>query len=331
VLYVPVLKCKQGEKDALFALRDEIKENICPMLEITPEIIEKDNFNGTQEFWNQRHFFDVSAEYSADLNDDKFFHLLNKCDRELVVPTIRLSDNEEKVTKLIAESTNGVALRLFLEEILDDDFEENFIELQKSLAMSETDLIISVQYVDPNKVNETSFVVKGAINLITNIEEFRNIIFSSNSFPNTLDVEKHKLNLIPRNESKIFEKVKPEFSKKGIEVIYSDYGINHWSYFKFIPGMQPSFNIRYTNEDVYIIYKGDTVKKGGLNIDKVIKGCKLLVESPYFTGKDYSWGDNEIFEKAISESNKPGSLTTWRAISTNHHITFMVNLLSNRS
>lgn len=331
MLYVPVLKCKQGEKDALYTLTDEIKESIRPLLEITPDIIDKNNFSGTQDFWNAKHYFDVSPEISSELDDDKYFSLLYKCNNEFVIPTIRLTDNEEKVSKLASESANGVALRLFIEEILDDDFEENFNESMTLLEPSKTDLIISIQYVDSSKVNEVSFVTKAAINLISNIEKFRNVIFSSNSFPKALEVEKKKITLIPRNETKVFEKVKSEFLKKGINIIYSDYGINHWSYFEFIIGMQPSFNIRYTTKDLYVIYKGDTVKKGGLNIERVIDGCKLLIESSYFIGKEFSWADNEIFEKAIGESSKPGSLTTWRAIGTNHHLTFMVDLLSNQS
>lgn len=331
MLYVPVLKYKQGEKDALYTLTDEIKENIRPMLEITPDIIDKQNFSGTEDFWNAKHYIAISPEISGDLDDDKFFSMLSKFKKEFVIPTITLTDAVEKTSKLTSESSNGVALRLFIEEILDDDFEERYTEMLNLLDLSNTDLIISVQFVDSTKVNETSFVIRGAINLISHLNKFRNVIFSSNSFPGALEVEKKKLTLIPRNETKVFEKVKTEFLKKDVEIIYSDYAINHWSYFKFIPGMQPSFNIRYTTNDVYVIYKGDTVKKGGLNIEKVIEGCKLLVESPYFCGKTYSWGDNEIFDKSIGESAGPGSLTTWRAIGTNHHITFMVNLLSSQS
>lgn len=86
-----------------------------------------------------------------------------------------------------------------------------------------------------------------------------------------------------------------------------------------------------STEELYVIYKGDTNKKGGLKIDKVQAGCNILVSSPYYFGKDYSWGDNEINEKASGESTKSGNLTTWRAIGTNHHITFIVNLLSSQS
>ncbi|WP_342045957.1 beta family protein [Bacillus sp. OTU530] len=333
MLYVPILKCKQGEKDALYSLKDSVKDEIVPLLEITPDVVAKGNFNGVEDFWKDRPFIlDISPEYRQELSDEEYYKLIGKCNKEQAIPVIKLADNEERITRLIAEYANGVALRLYLHEILDDDFELNYDEFSTKLDLRNTDLIIDVQHVESSKINEASFLIRGALNLIEGIGgEYRNVIFSSNSFPETLQVEKYELSAIPRVETNLFEKVKPYFSKKKVNLIYSDYSINHWSFFEFVRGMQPSFNIRYTAEDFYIVYKGDTVKKGGLKIEKVQEGCNLLVSSIYFKGKDYSWGDNEIHEKATGETTRPGGLTTWRAIGTNHHITFIVDLLSSQS
>lgn len=179
-------------------------------------------------------------------------------------------------------------------------------------------------------VNKISHLTKTVSNLDIDITLFRNIIFSSNSFPQTLSVEKHNLSLLPRVESKLFNKVKEFFDNNGVKLVYSDYAINHWSFLEYIPGMPISFNIRYSIDDAYVIYKGDAIKKGGLNINKVAEASSLLVNSAYFLGKDYSWGDAEIYKRAVGEIKKPGNTTTWRAIGTNHHITFMVNHLSNQ-
>ncbi|UZH06363.1 beta family protein [Heyndrickxia coagulans] len=332
MLYVPILKCKQGEKDALYTLRDSVKDQVVPLLEITPDVGGKGNFNGVEDFWKDRPFFlDVSPEYRQELSDEEYYKLIEKCTKQQTIPVIKLADSEKKITKLISEYPKGVALRLYIHEILDDDFELIYDEFSAKLDLPNTDLIIDAQHVESSKINEASFLIKGALNLIEGIGEYRNVIFSSNSFPETLQVDKHELSVIPRIETNLFEKVKPHFSKKKVNLIYSDYAINHWSFFEFIPGMQPSFNIRYTTEDFYVVYKGDTVKKGGLKIEKVKEGCIILVTSPYFKGQGYSWGDKEIHEKATGETTRPGSLTTWRAIGTNHHVTFIVNLLSNQA
>jgi len=332
MLYVPIMKCKQGEKDALYMLRDEIKDQIVPLIEVTPDVISKNNFSGANDFWESRPFiFDVSPEYYEELTDEEYFTLLSKCDRQLVTPVVKIADSEEKLSRIGSESVNGAALRLYLEEILDDEFEVTYQEFTKKVDVTQIDLIIDVQQVEATKINETSFLIKGAVDLINNINDFRNVIFTSNSFPKSLDVERYELTTLPRLESKVFEKIKPHFAAKEISVVYSDYTINHWTYFEFILGIQPSFNIRYTTDNHYVIYKGDTNKKGGLKIAKVKEACEKLISSPYYFDKDYSWGDLQIHEKAKSITDKSGNLTTWRAIGANHHITFIVNLLSNQS
>lgn len=332
MLYVPILKYKQGEKDALLTLRDEDKDKIIPLLEVTPDVITKGNFCGVSDFWNDRKYIlDVSPEFRDEMQGDEYLQLFERCKNEKVVPVVRLSDNEDTVKHLSEGSTNGIALRLYVEEILDDDFEGIFDEFTSNIDISKTDLIIDAQSIESNKINETTFLLKGSINLISDIQSYRSVIFTSNSFPRSLEVERYKLTTIPRIESVLFEKVSGHFRKNGVELVYSDYSINHWSYFEFIVGIQPSFNIRYTTPDHYVIYKGDTNKKGGLKIEKVSEGCRLLVESAHYFGEDFSWGDNEINEKATGESTKSGNLTTWRAIGTNHHITFIVDLLSTQS
>lgn len=329
MIYVPVLKYKQGEKDALYTLDDKIKDNVLPLIEVTPDTISK--FNGVAEFWDDRDYIlDVSPEYYHELTTEEYKRILKYCKKEHVIPCVNLLDNEHRISYL-SENINGIAVRIFLNEILDDEFDVNFSNLIKLISCENTDLIIDLQYIDPRKLNEVIFLTRSVINMLSNLNQFRRIILASNSFPKTLDVDKDKLTLLPRIESKIYNKVKLQLVKKDINLIYSDYAVNHWSYFEFIPGMQPSFNIRYTFDDKYVIYKGDTIKRGGLDFDKVKRGCDLLVTSSYYLGDSYSWGDHEIYEKHVKNTNKPGSLTTWRAIGTSHHICHVVKSLSNQS
>ncbi|MBT2661905.1 beta family protein [Bacillus sp. ISL-45] len=332
MLYVPILKCKQGEKDALFTLNASVKDKVVPLLEVTPDVMAKGSFCGVEDFWRDRPFFlDVSPELWEETSDDDYLGLLGKCNKDHAIPVIKLADSDELVTTLQKDSLNGVALRLFLEEILDDMFDTMFTERISELNLSQTDIIIDAQFIDPSKINEATFLIKGALDAIEGIESFRRVIFASNSFPNTMDVERYDLTTFPRVESKIYEKIKSHLNKLNVPLVYADYAVNHWSFFEFIVGIQPSFNIRYSTGDHYVVYKGDTNKKGGLKIDKVQVGCQKIVESPYYFGKDFSWGDNEINEKASGESTKSGNLTTWRSIGTNHHITFIVDLLSTQS
>ncbi len=151
---------------------------------------------------------------------------------------------------------NGVTIRIYLDEILDEDFDDIFTNFTADINLQNADLIIDLQYVDSNKVNELFFLLRGVAGAIPKLRNFRRVILASNSFPKSLAIDKYQLSLIPRVESKVFNKAKEYFGKKAIELVYADYAVNHWSYFEFIPGMQPSFNIRYTYDDVYVAYKG---------------------------------------------------------------------------
>ncbi|OQM47501.1 hypothetical protein B6A27_00185 [Anoxybacillus sp. UARK-01] len=331
MLYVPIMKFKQGEKDALYQLPTELKEKVVPLFEITPDVIQKEKSLGISQIWEYPYFFDISPEYYNELSDEEYLGLLAKCQGHLV-PVIKLTDSLEKVDAIIGKAQNGVAIRIYLEEILDDNFQNLFSDLTHKLNINETDLIIDAQFVEPVQINIKSTLMKETLNRINKIPEFRTVIVASNSFPQTLsNYEKHTLVSIPRSESKFFEKVKKSFEEKGIKIVYSDYGVNHWTYFEYVPGMQVTFNIRYTYNDDFIIYRGDSNKRGGFSFAKVQEACHTLVNSSCFLGQNYSWADQEIYEKAIGAVAKPGNATTWRALGTNHHIVFILNHLSNQS
>lgn len=332
MLYVPILKYRQGEKDALYTLDDETKNNVLPLIEVTPDKVSSQDFGGVDEFWKEKEFIlDVSPEYYGKLTRDEYNSILKKCNKNFVIPCLNLSDNDWKVS-MVKDNDNGIAIRLYIEQLLDEDFQNDFKEFINELNIEKIDLIIDLKFVSANQVNEKVFVVRAIVDSIPNLSMFRRVILSSNSFPESLsEFKKYRLSVTPRIESDLYKKSKTSLKKLGINLIYSDYAVNHWSYFEFIPGMQPSFNIRYTHDDVYVIYKGETLKKGGLNFEKVKNGCDLLVESSYYKGNSFSWGDNEIFEKHKELSTKPGSLTTWRAICTSHHINFIISSLSNPS
>ncbi|WMT19185.1 beta family protein [Parageobacillus toebii] len=330
MLYVPIMKFKQGEKDALYQLPTELKEKVMPLFEITPDVIQKEKSLGISQIWELPYFFDISPEYYSELSDEEYLGLLEKCQGG-VVPIIKLTDNSERVETIIARVQNGVAIRIYLDEILDDNFPKLFSDLTHKLNLSETDLIIDVRFVESGEINIKSTLTKEALNRINNISEFRTTIVASNSFPQNLSTyDKHSLVIIPRNESKFYNKVKQHFEEKGIKIVYSDYGVNHWTYFEYVPGMQVTFNIRYTYYDNFVIYRGDSIKRGGFNFAKVQEACNALINSSYFLGQNFSWADQEIYDKAHGVVNKPGNPTTWRALGTNHHIVFILNYLSNQ-
>lgn len=333
-MYVPVLKAKQGEKDGIIQLTDGVKDNILPLFELPLDTVNNKNKTVTcvTSHWKEREFFlDFSADCQADrFSFEDFFENFGKVSTEFSIPVFHLNYSQEICNQLRLDSKNGYALRVTTNEIMDEDFEEIFGEFFKQIAIEETFLIIDIGELKTDTLNTSIYTAKAAIESVPMLTKFKKIVVSSCSFPKTFQgFDKHEFILISRLESIFHNRLSKQLS--DIDIIYSDYCVNHCSDFEYIPGMQPSFNMRYTTKTEFLVYKGETLKKGGLAFENIHDACKKLCSHPLYMGKDYSWGDSMIHKIANNEVDKGGSLTTWRAYGTNHHITFMVNLLSNQS
>ncbi|MCM3316146.1 beta family protein [Rummeliibacillus stabekisii] len=328
MLYVPILKWKAGEKEALANLRPEIKSQITPLIELTPDILEKGEPLKVASIWENLFYFDVS--YESVLEETEFIKLVETCDAiDQIIPVVNLGDSFEKIQSLYDLTRNGIALRVSINDGLDSNFQHIIKQILSIIPPQNIDLILDAREIQNEELNQKVFLANAILDSISELDKLKSIILASSSFPNSLtNCESEKISTIDRLEPKFYFSVA---QKCTLPIIFSDYAINHWSYFEFIPGIKPSFNIRYTLENSYLVYKGITVQRGGLNIENVKNGCRAIVSHPSYLGESYSWGDKEIHLKAINDSNKPGNLTTWRNIGTNHHITLTVNQLANLS
>jgi hypothetical protein len=324
--YVPILKWKQGEQGSLKFLEESIKDSIIPLIQITPDL-NLSKFSSTMLNWENRLFyFDMLPECYEQYDGSIYFSILNQCDSQFVIPVLNIDDEQDVIEKALIYSKNGIALR-----VSSADFNEDLDAALEKLNLffsyvspSNIDLIIDSRYIDIANV----LIIESILNNIIQIG-VRRLVISASSFPQTLTkCIINEICLLPRHEFSVYKKIISKFSEKTkSEIIFSDYAVSHPDYLEFIPGMIPSFNIRYSDEKNYIILKGSQIKKGGLDSDKVTGLCNLLVSSKYFKGNDYSWGDEYIGTR--TDGQKCGNLTTWRKVGTNHHITLVVNQLSN--
>lgn len=102
-------------------------------------------------------------------------------------------------------------------------------------------------------------------------------------------------------------RLKPDPSAKQ----KTDININN-TYFKFF----------YTTKTNYMIAKSGLIGKQDskpLEHISVQKTCDLIISSPHYKGKDYSWGDKKIFECATGKFQINGHQSPI-SIGINHHI-----------
>ncbi|HKO81262.1 MAG TPA: hypothetical protein VJU78_12740 [Chitinophagaceae bacterium] len=127
---------------------------------------------------------------------------------------------------------------------------------------------------------------------------------------------------LPRLEWNIWKALQAQ--KLPAPIKYGDYGTKHPYYLP--AAFEGSSSIKYTVENDFVIYRGrkgsEHAKGGGQYNDS----AKLLINSPDYSGQNFSWGDAKIYEIG-NRIDKPGNPGSWVQISQNHHITILHSLL----
>jgi hypothetical protein len=85
--------------------------------------------------------------------------------------------------------------------------------------------------------------------------------------------------------------------------------------------MKPSATVRYTIDDAWLISKGSNVRDNGFG--QYEGQCHHIASLPSFLGVGFSPGGDYIHQCGLGLAST-GTLTTWRWVGTNHHITKIV-------
>lgn len=326
-IYVPIIKWKQGEQEALKELDDNIKDKIMPLIELTTDI-KLENLEETLKLWENRYFyFDIIPEFYEEYGGKIYFDLLEKCNANHVIPVIFPSDDINIIKKIYNYSKNGIAIRITPNDL--DNLDENFLKLKDHFNYSDIDIIIDLKEVNESNLSEKKIVVKALLPNIPEIDTFRNVILASSAFPQSLSgFEKYEITQIKRYDYQLWKSLLSLEDKYNIKLIYSDYAISSPGFVEFKPYMVLSYNLRYSTYDSFVIIKGDPISKGGLDPGNVISSCEKIIRHEEFLGEDYSWGNKYICTRCEKDTKNFGNLGTWRKVGTNHHITLVVNQLS---
>ncbi len=105
--------------------------------------------------------------------------------------------------------------------------------------------------------------------------------------------------------------------------LFGDYGVVHPELTYIDPKMvNASAAIKYTLSDRWLVVRGRSLRQSPDGFGQFYTLSRNLAKMTDFMGSSFSWGDEEIQRKADRKGTS-GSLTTWIAIATNHHLTFV--------
>lgn len=358
--YIPILKWKRAEQNALESLSVETKKSITPLVQfVMPKAKSaKDpekQFNEVVEifqqkipkipeellkFWgNTKIFVDFSLLYTNPLR----IEAVNKITEEAsktglhLVPVLNLSDDDSFKTNVYAVAKKfgkGMCLRLVPSDLADTaKLNDEISRLLKAshLKESDIDLLVDTKEINGNIGKYPAYV--DASQNIVSLSKWRSFIFASGAFP--VDLSECKIdeeNLLPRLdwENWVIQINNKKISRKPS---FADYTIQNPVYKESAQFYHPTTSIKYALEGHWLIMKGKKQK-----FEMYLANAKLLLDDKKrFYGENFSSGDKYIAEKGRHydkyirdpKIKGTGSTETWITAGINHHLALVVHQIAN--
>lgn len=337
--YIPILKWKKGEKIALQQLSDEVKKSIIPVIELTDMVEPIDFIVDLKEYYNLPIYLDT--EIAAEDDIDYFISILDEAEKNniIIYPVLNCNIIE---TINVTNFPNRLSIKIGVpEDIEGPSYSYIFKSIQdlfKNNPNLKIDILLNLGSI--TKSNDANNQFRDLKNIITDYfigkNYYNSIIICSTSFPEDLaNVDAGEKISYKRFDYAIFKKISTDFFALNSYLKYSDYGVTKFTDsdidFRIMKyGVLPK--LKYTCEDKYILWKGKRKKLSKELEISYFDLAKDLINSPYYYGKSFSYGDTEVYEryeKAKKQGTKKcGNGTTWVTISANHHICAVVEQLS---
>lgn len=341
--YVPALKWRQGEYQALWRLSESHKTNTVPLIEITPPDFDF-------ELWKPSKTIDEHLEYFAKRLKAKWGARLALLDCGLLPAATRMANGthplnylydtavnlganlipttsfdrdsayQRAVYEIDAAGDTGAALRCGLEDVLDPDFDDNVDALLDVVGIDANNLDILLDLRSPNfePLADLAATIVAALSNATTFDNCRSTTLIATAFPDSMAKVTPPLQFWPRREWLLYKAVILALPT-GVRIpAFGDYAISGP---EFAQGdmrlLKPSATVRYAVDDGWLIAKGVNVRDNGFAQCRAL--CGSIVSSGRFLGSSFSLGSAYVHDCRAGTA-KTGNLTTWRWVGTNHHI-----------
>ncbi|WP_411753194.1 beta family protein [Serratia sp. (in: enterobacteria)] len=355
--YVPILKAKKGEFEALANLADSYAQRIYPFFDIgkiteaTKKLVKfknssqivKDYLDDTTEkivssCKSDNMFFDI-FEWKTDSYVETGEHALSYLYRILcksgmnIIPVIGFdrwdSEDYQNAVKAIDMPEDGLyCIRIDSGSIDDAHDIEYFTDILNdvfdTLKISPKQCVALIDFADVTKKSVVSINtdMEHMLGILDNYN-FAYIIMSGGSFPaiiNDAVKDVDTTDFVPRREILSWKGI--SLQKRETPIIFSDYGVRNPNAAGDIIATHANGKIRYTIEDKYFVARGHSKQKGNKGKQQNVL-ARVIVGSNHYCQAQFSWGDKRIED--CSQDKFSGNSTQWIGIDTNHHITLVVN------
>lgn len=349
--YVPCLAWKQGEYQALLRLHPQARTSIIPLIDI-PEIgwdfetesdaktidehLAKFAMRFSQKWSGRWAFIDLKLIQPNERMHDgqhplEFVFDSLRNENALAIPVTGLRRDlayQNAVTNTISRDKSGVCVRLSIDDATSDRLTTDLAALLTKLSIEpeEVHLVLDLEAPNFEPIEAFTDMVRSVIDRLPTLNRWRTYTICATSFPQNMGQLKLGAQIIKRFEW-IFYKKLLQMLGQTRKPTFGDYAIAHPDPVRIdVRLIKPAASIRYTIKDGWYVVKGTNIRDNGTA--QYTKHCSLLLASGLFSGASFSTADAYIRKCALRRV-KPGGLTTWRWVGTNHHIEKTVADLAN--
>lgn len=338
--YVPVLKWKLGEYQALDRLHEATKSEITPLIEIPPigwdhekRVAAKTLDEHVSGFgkklatkWGRRECF-IDTRWLTDRTVESGAHVLAELMADaresdcLAIPicSIDAAESEISAVRAVNESDRrGVALRLGLGS-LQPGIERAIgaWTAQAGVRYNDVDILIDVDCAERNPATEVDALMAG-LGRLPALNRWRTFTILGSAWPEDFGKVDGPVQ-VERTDWTMYRMFVERAGAQMRLPSYGDYGPN-----SILPlsvdmrVIKPLAKLRYTTPEFWYLARGTQVK-GKDGFGQYQQMCRDLTGQPWFDGRDFSAGDRYIADCADGEA-KTGNLTTWAWVAANRHI-----------
>lgn len=341
-VYMPILKWKQGELQALERITTGDRPLIIPMVDIIEDSIDVDLELATTSpalpfqrsatrlarAWPSHPTFVDSDELDGPwpTGPQPVFLLFAalRAAGVCAVPVARIGCSTtyiDALAAIIKLDHRGCALRLSVDDLVDPSLTASITAVVGSLGVKpqQIDLVLDFAAIDATSASATYLAASSVLPALPTLTTWRSVIFAASSFPQDLSAAGTGFSTIPRAEWALYQSLLVN-RPGGRAVSFGDYAIAHPIYRQV--GFPGSAAIRYTHTNEWLVNRGRAVTgpvHGGYGQFQTLSA--QLVAHGWYCGPNHCWGDQYIM--ACSQGGGPGNNTTWRAVGTNHHLTYV--------
>jgi hypothetical protein len=353
--YVPVLKAKKGELDALEELSTRVRDSLTPLIEL-PDIpwdFEDEAPAKTVDQHLQKIpkrladawgaagrplFVDLGLLDPGDrlaTGDHPLAYVGHVCHQHglQIIPVTGLrrdADYQSAVDRVSKQHGAGVALRVSPEDF-DDVIDDPGVLprcLPRTILLDKADLIVDLGAISGQQLAALELAAKTALRGIPTLSAWRTLTLAGGAFPQNLSAFDRGFSAIDRYDWELWQSITTWASQKHLRIpTFGDYAIQSAGEIEDVDPrvMRMSASLRYALADTWLIVKGRNVKDH--TYEEFRRVCQGLLQRAEFKGAAHCPGDMQL-DRCGQGVVSTGNATTWRRAGTTHHITVVVDQIA---